>query len=680
MLVDLGIVRKRIHTFALPALEHAAALRVRPLETQTEDLVGACTVRRFDPQRPRGRGQRDRHHSRADQAAQTPADELQQARQLDLAGQRRTHFVERLELCGPVRGVLEEPGVLDRHGRLAGQRLGQLLILAGERPAGLLGQVEIAVGSSAEEDRNAEEAAHGRVVGGKADGAWVVGDRVQPQRASVGDQRPEDAASARQFADRFRLLGAEPREDEPLEALAVLVDHAEGRVACAGQLGCRLDELLEQGIEGQLRAESDARFDEAAEALVLGRRGDRRIIARRPGRRTVSGPDRGPWRQPGSGVARLASRTPFVPGTVCTGHIPAAGRGLTSRPSSHAPGRYGDDGLAIQRGDDVPAPAKDMVTIQQREENDLSLATYRRSLDDIRLDIKRQVAKAVVGYEDVVDLLFVAATANGHVLLEGPPGVAKTLLSGSVARAMGLDFSRIQFTPDTSPTHIVGRNVKRMGETVFEPGPLFTNMLLADEINRTPPRTQAALLEAMEERHVTIDGRTRWLPSPFLVVATQNPYESEGVYQLPDSQLDRFLFKARLDYGDEAHELEVLMRPHRGVAPDMLEDVEPVLDAAGIQAVQRRLDAVSVPDDVAHYVVAVVRATRRHPGVRLGASPRGAVHLFAAVKSRALLHNREAATIEDVHAVADSVLGHRLMLREGTSGSDIVRDALANAR
>ena len=319
------------------------------------------------------------------------------------------------------------------------------------------------------------------------------------------------------------------------------------------------------------------------------------------------------------------------------------------------------------------------VTMQGLEEPNLSLAPYRRSLDDIRLDVKREVAKAVVGYEDIVDLVFVAATANGHVLLEGPPGVAKTLLSGSVARAMGLDFCRIQFTPDTAPTDIVGRNAKRMGEAVFEPGAIFTNMLLADEINRTPPRTQAALLEAMEERHVTVDGRTRWLPSPFLVVATQNPYESEGVYSLPDSQLDRFLFKARLDYGDEQQELEVLQRPHRGVAPDMLEDVEPVLDAAGLQAVQRQLDAVTVPDDVGHYVVAVVRATRRHPGVRLGASPRGAVHLFAAAKSRALLHNREAATVEDVQAMAESVLGHRLMLREGASGSDVVRDALTNA-
>jgi MoxR-like ATPase len=322
-----------------------------------------------------------------------------------------------------------------------------------------------------------------------------------------------------------------------------------------------------------------------------------------------------------------------------------------------------------------------MVTIRkQREETNLSLAPFRRSLDEIRGDVKRQVAKAVVGYEDVVDLLFVAATANGHVLLEGPPGVAKTLLSGSVARAMGLEFSRIQFTPDTAPTDIVGRNVMRMGEAVFEPGAIFTNLLLADEINRTPPRTQAALLEAMEERHITVDGRTRWLPTPFLVVATQNPYESEGVHALPDSQLDRFLFKARLDYGDEDHEVEVLMRPHRGVAPDMLEDVEPVLDGAGLQAVQRMLDAVSVPPEVTRYVVNVVRGTRRHPGVRLGASPRGAVHLHAAAKSHALLHNRDAATLEDVDAVAEAVLAHRLMLREGASGSDVVRDAVAAAR
>ena len=312
----------------------------------------------------------------------------------------------------------------------------------------------------------------------------------------------------------------------------------------------------------------------------------------------------------------------------------------------------------------------------EAEDESLSLAPYRRSLDDIREDVKREVAKAVVGYQDVIDLLFVAATANGHVLLEGPPGVAKTLLSSSVARAMGLDFSRVQFTPDTSPANVIGTNTKRMGELVFEPGPMFTNMLLADEINRTPPRTQSALLEAMEERHVTVDGRTRWLPNPFLVVATQNPYESEGVFALPDSQLDRFLFKARLDYGDEAHELEVLApapRRRAGHAGGR----EPVMDSAGLQAVQRMLDAVTMPDDVARYVVAVVRATRRHAGVRLGASPRGAVHLHAAAKARALLHNRQAAAVEDVQAMAESVLGHRLLLREGTSGSDVVRDALS---
>lgn len=320
-----------------------------------------------------------------------------------------------------------------------------------------------------------------------------------------------------------------------------------------------------------------------------------------------------------------------------------------------------------------------VTTTALNDDKNLSLAPYRRSLDELRRDIKAQVAKAIVGNEEIVDLIFVAAVVNGHVLMEGPPGVAKTLLSGSVARAMGLEFNRIQFTPDTSPTHIVGRTVKRMGEAFFEAGPLFTNMLLADEINRTPPRTQSAMLEAMEERHVTVDARTRWLPNPFVVVATQNPFESEGVFHLPDSQLDRFLFKVQLDYGDDAQEMEVLLRPHRGVAPDMLEDVEPVMDAAALQTVQRRLDAVEVPEDVGRYVVSVVRATRRHPGVRLGASPRGSVHLFAAAKARALLHNREAASAEDVRAVAESVLAHRVQLREGYTGPQIVRDALADS-
>jgi MoxR-like ATPase len=299
-----------------------------------------------------------------------------------------------------------------------------------------------------------------------------------------------------------------------------------------------------------------------------------------------------------------------------------------------------------------------------------------RSFKEMRAVVKDEVGKAVVGYDEPVDMLLVAAVTGGHVLMEGPPGVAKTLVVGAVARALGVSFNRIQFTPDTSPTDVIGESVKRMGEAHFVPGPLFTNMLLADEINRTPPRVQAALLEAMQERHVTVDGRTRWLPSPFLVVATQNPFEHEGVFELPESQLDRFLFKVELHYGDEQHEREILDRPHRGLAPDMLEDVNPVLDVAKLQRAQDELDSVELPDDVARFIVRVVRATRTVPGVVLGGSPRSAVHLAAASRARALLDERRSATEEDVRNAAPHVLAHRLVLDSGDA-DEVVLAALA---
>ena len=173
------------------------------------------------------------------------------------------------------------------------------------------------------------------------------------------------------------------------------------------------------------------------------------------------------------------------------------------------------------------------------------------------------------------------------MLIEGPPGVAKTLMAGAIARVLGVSFKRVQFTPDTTPDEIIGRNVTRGGETTFHPGAAFTNVLLADEINRTPPRTQAALLEAMQERHVTVEGRTHWLPTPFMVIATQNPYEQAGIFPLPESQLDRFLFKIHLDYESAASERAILRLPHRGLAPDVLGDIQPLLDVARLRRRRR---------------------------------------------------------------------------------------------
>ena len=243
----------------------------------------------------------------------------------------------------------------------------------------------------------------------------------------------------------------------------------------------------------------------------------------------------------------------------------------------------------------------------------------RNTLHDLREQVRQELDDVVVGYDEPIDLMVVAAVAGGHVLVEGPPGIAKTLMAGAVARVLGVAFKRVQFTPDTTPEEITGYNITRAGETKFQQGAAFTNVLLADEINRTPPRTQAALLEAMQERHVTVEGRTHWLPSPFMVIATQNPYEHEGIFPLPESQLDRFLFKLHLDYMSAAVERAVLRLPHRGLAPDVLGDVTPLLDVARLQAAQENLDSTPAPDDVVAFIVDVVRRTR---GIRRGRARR----------------------------------------------------------
>ena len=217
----------------------------------------------------------------------------------------------------------------------------------------------------------------------------------------------------------------------------------------------------------------------------------------------------------------------------------------------------------------------------------------------------------MVGQGDAVDLLLVAALSQGHVLIEGPPGSAKTLLARAMAHVLGAQFRRIQFTPDTTPEEITGFNTVKLGEEVFVPGAVFTNVLLADEINRTPPRTQAALLEAMQERTVTVEGRAHRLPNPFLVIATQNPFEHEGIFPLPESQLDRFLFKIVLDYCDAESEIEMLRLPHTGVTPDMLGEIQSLLGVVGLDNARTELDSTEVPDEVARYIVSVVR---RHAG------------------------------------------------------------------
>ena len=305
-----------------------------------------------------------------------------------------------------------------------------------------------------------------------------------------------------------------------------------------------------------------------------------------------------------------------------------------------------------------------------------------RPLAELRRVVGDEVAKVVIGQVEVLDVLLAAAAVGGHVLLEGVPGVAKTLLANAMARALGIEFRRLQFTPDMLPSDITGSMTLRAGELAFRPGPVFTNLLLADEVNRTPPKTQAALLEAMQENQVSVDGEARALPSPFLVVATQNPIEYEGTYPLPEAQLDRFLAKDDVGYPDADGELALLALRHEGTAPASLHDDVAVASADDLLAARREVDATTITTEVLTYLSTVVRRTRDLPAVALGASPRAAVHLLAAAKAAARLAGRDYVTPDDVARMAPPVLRHRLILRpeaelERYRPDDAVANALA---
>ena len=302
-------------------------------------------------------------------------------------------------------------------------------------------------------------------------------------------------------------------------------------------------------------------------------------------------------------------------------------------------------------------------------------------MKDLYERVRAEVGRVVVGQDGILEGLLIGLAARGHVLLEGVPGVAKTLLADATSRALGIGFARVQFTPDMLPSDLTGTMTLRGGELVFRPGPVFTNFLLADEVNRTPPKTQAALLEAMQEGQVSIEGEPRPLPDPFLVVATQNPIEYEGTYPLPEAQLDRFLLKLSVSYPSEADEQRVLGLTHRGVSPADLEAIRPAAGAEEIAAARDLVDATRTSDEIVAYVVAVARHTRELPSVSLGASPRAAVHLLAAAKAAARLADRDYVVPDDVIRMAPAALAHRLILSpeaelERFSATDAIENAL----
>ena len=300
---------------------------------------------------------------------------------------------------------------------------------------------------------------------------------------------------------------------------------------------------------------------------------------------------------------------------------------------------------------------------------------------ELAKDVVDEVERAVVGKRDSLELVLLGFLADGHVLLEDYPGLAKTLAARSFAEVLSIRFARIQFTPDLMPSDVTGSSIwnQRDGDFEFRPGPIFTNLLLGDEINRAPPKTQAALLEAMQERQVTIEGTTHRLKPPFLVIATQNPIEYEGTYPLPEAQLDRFLLRTAFGYPDREAEVDVLSRRIDRESDEV--ELRPVVDRETLLAMQLAVERVHVAESIREYCVDVVVATRASQSSAVGASPRGSLALLKLARCRAALEGRDYVLPDDVKSVAAPALAHRLVLRpelwvQRVSGEDVVRDVL----
>lgn len=312
--------------------------------------------------------------------------------------------------------------------------------------------------------------------------------------------------------------------------------------------------------------------------------------------------------------------------------------------------------------------------MENKFENRIDLTEMSEKMQQV----KEQISSVIIGQQAFVDLLLVALLADGHVLIEGVPGVAKTLTAKLMAKTIDADFKRVQFTPDLMPGDILGTTVfnAKSGDFDFRRGPLFANLVLADEINRSPAKTQSALFEAMEERQITIDGTTYILDEPFMVMATQNPVEQEGTYRLPEAQLDRFLFKISVDYPSLENESQMLSNYHHGSNRVDLNKIRKVLDRQQIRKLKDLVGQVVVESHLLHYIVEIVQATRKNPSLFLGASPRASMAILAASKAHACLNNRDFVTPDDIKWVATPVLRHRVLLTPEKEMEGIQTDAV----
>ncbi len=317
------------------------------------------------------------------------------------------------------------------------------------------------------------------------------------------------------------------------------------------------------------------------------------------------------------------------------------------------------------------------------EEN---LFEQRTDLGELQLAIgqlKAEIAKAIVGQEQMVELLLAGILANGHILIEGVPGVAKTLTAKLLSRSISVGFSRIQFTPDLMPSDVIGTSIydPRQNAFQFRQGPIFSNIVLIDEINRAPAKTQSALFEVMEERQITVDGQSYVLEAPFMVIATQNPIEQEGTYHLPEAQLDRFLFKINVDYPTQEQEFQIVSNHHLMRTGNMLDLVQPVLSAAQIESLRKKVHGLHVEEKLIRFITSIVAGTRNHKAIYLGASPRASLGILNGSKALAAMRGRDFVLPDDIIYAAPAVLRHRLVLTperemEGASTDDVIREII----